>query len=120
MEALMASAILFAGVLTVITAIMGGQKKALEAHRQMDAALAAEELMGQLAAMNYSTLAGLPSTYPAGTFQAQIDPETVDHVLPGLGVRIRGTQLHIRIPPGLPGDPILAELDFFIPEPPPP
>ena len=120
MEALMASAILFAGVLTVITAIMGGQKKALEAHRQMDAALAAEELMGQLAAMDSATLFGLPDLLPAGPFEAELTVVTEDHVLPGLGVRIRGTHLHIRVPPLGTTNPLLAELDFFIPEPPPP
>ena len=115
----MASAILFAGVLAVMTAIMGGQKKAYEAHRQMDAALAAEKLMGQLASLDSATLFGLPQVIATGAFQAQFSPETVDHDLPGLGIRVRGIQLHIKIPPGLPGDPILAELDLFIPEPQP-
>ncbi len=115
----MASAILFAGVLAVITAIMGGQRQALEAHRQMDAALAAEELMGQLAALDAMTLSMLPQFISAGAFDAEITLETVDHDLPGLGVRVRGTQLHIRIPPPDTGDPLLAELDLFIPEPQP-
>ena len=115
----MASAILFAGVLAVITAIMGGQKKALEAHRQIDAVLAAEELMGQVAAMNYSMLNFAAGTTSAGAFQAQVAVETEDHDLPGLGVRVRGTHVHIRIPPGLPADPLLAELNLFIPEPQP-
>ncbi len=119
MEALMASAILFAGVLAVMTAIMGGQKKAFEAHRQMDAALAAEELMGQLAAMDYSMLSFLGGTMSAGPFEADVTPAPEDHDLPGLGVRVRGTRLHIRIPPTFTGDPILAELDLFIPEPQP-
>jgi len=120
MEALMASAILFAGVLAVITAIMGGQQKALEAHRRIDAALAADELMGQLAALDYSDLINIQDLVPAGPFDAEITREVEDHDLPGLGVIVRGTQLHIRIPPGLPGDPLLAELDLFISEPPRP
>ncbi len=117
MEALMASAILFAGVLAVITAIMGGQKKALEAHRQIDAALATEELMGQLATLHAADLLTLPPSIAAGPFQAQIDTQTMDHDLPGLGIRVRGTHVHIRIPPTFTGDPLLAELDLFIPEP---
>ncbi len=115
----MASAILFAGVLAVITAIMGGQRQALEAHRQMDAALAAEELMGQVASLDPLTLSLLPDLMPAGQFEAELIRAPVDHDLPGLGVRVRGTQLHIRIPPTYTGDPILAELDLFIPEPQP-
>lgn len=117
MEALMASAILFAGVLAVITAIMGGQHKALEAHRRMDAALAGEELMWQLATLDVSDLLTLPPTMAVGPFQAQIDAETEDHNLPGLGIRVRGTLVHIRIPPTFTGDPLLVELDLFIPEP---
>ncbi|MHC5048179.1 MAG: type IV pilus modification PilV family protein [Planctomycetota bacterium] len=46
MEALIASAILFAGVLAVISAITSGQQKAFEAEQQVMATLAAEELMG--------------------------------------------------------------------------
>ena len=112
MEALMASAILFAGVLAVITAIMGGQNKALEAHRRIDAALAADDLMGLLAAMDTETLPLLPAILPAGPldeFEAKLTLTTVDYDLPGLGVIVRGTHLHLRIPPGLPSDPILAE-----------
>ncbi|MCH7797620.1 MAG: hypothetical protein IID28_04125 [Planctomycetes bacterium] len=120
MEALMASAILFAGVLAVITAIMGGQHKALEAHRRMDAALAGEELMWQLAAMDTGTLLALPAILPAGPldeFDAELTLEPVDHDLPGPGVIVRGTHVHIRIPPAFTGDPLLVELDLFIPEP---
>ncbi len=115
----MASAILFAGVLAVITALMGGQKQAIEAHRQMDAALAADELMGQLAAMDYSTLIFIPSLLTAGPFDAEVTLTTENHDLPGLAVRVRGTQLHIRIPPISSSDPLLAELTLFIPEPQP-
>jgi len=121
MEALMASAILFAGVLAVITAIMGGQQKALEAHRRIDAALAADELMGQLATLDESMLLQLQQdTISAGAFEAELTVSTEDHDLPGLGIIVRGTQLHIRIPPTFTGDPLLAELDLFIPEPPAP
>ncbi len=60
MESLMASAMLFAGVLAVITAIMGGQKTAFEAQRRMEAALIAEELMGEISTRDYGNLASLP------------------------------------------------------------
>lgn len=115
----MASAILFAGVLAVISALMGGQRQALEAHRQMDAALAAEELMGQLASLDALTLSLLPDLMPAGPFQAELVRAPEDHDLPGLGIRVRGTRLQIRIPPSDSDDPLLAELTLFIPEPQP-
>lgn len=115
----MASAILFAGVLAVISALMGGQRQALEAHRQMDAALAAEELMGQVAALDYSMLSFAAGTTSAGPFEAEVTLAAEEHDLPGLGVRIRGTQMHIRIPPSYTSDPLLAELTLFIPEPQP-
>ena len=49
--------------------------------------------------------------------EAQGDQETIGHDLSDRGVIVRGTHVHIGIPPGLPGDPLLAELDLFIPEP---
>lgn len=57
MESLMASAMLFAGVLAVITAIMGGQQSAFEAQRRMEAALIVEELMGEISTTDYGNLA---------------------------------------------------------------
>ncbi len=120
MESLMASAMLFAGVLAVITAIMGGQKMAFEAQRRMEAALIAEELMGEISTMDYGNLASLPGSEPAGPFYAVTEKDILDEDLPGLGVRIRGTRIHVRIVPSLAEIGVtLAEAKLYIPEPQP-
>ena len=73
MESLIASAILFAGVLAVISAIMAGQRKAFEAERQVMATLAAEQLMGSIATSEYDSLSALwGGIKPAGEFQAMV------------------------------------------------
>jgi len=120
MESLIASAMLFAGVLAVITAIMGGQKSAFEAQRRMEAALLVEDLMGDISAMSYSSLASINLLEPAGPFYALTTRQVVDEDLPGLGVRIRGTQMHIRIvPSSVEMNVTLAEATLYIPEPQP-
>ncbi len=118
MESLMASAMLFAGVLAVITAIMGGQKRAFEAQRRMEAALVAEELMGDIATMDYAALASIPTIQPIGSFQALTTRTIVDEDLTGMGVRIHGSQMHVAIAASMSelASP-LAEFDFYIPEP---
>ena len=119
MESLMASAMLFAGVLAVITAIMGGQKRALEAQRRMEAALIVEELMGDIAVMDYADLGLLLAPMQtAGPFLALTTQQPVDENLPGLGVRVRGTQVQVRIVPSIAKiGVILAEANLYIPEP---
>jgi len=120
MESVMASAMLFAGVLAVITAIMGGQKRAFEAQRRMEAALLAEELMGDISTMSYSSLASVNALAPAGPFYALTTRQVFDEDLPGLGVRIRGTRMHIRIVPSTAEIGVtLAEAKLYIPEPQP-
>ena len=120
MESLMASAMLFAGVLAVITAIMGGQKMAFEAQRRMEAALIAEELMGEISTMDYDDLAFVPAWKPAGPFYAVTEKDILDEDLPGLGVRVRGTRMHVRIVPGIAEIGVtLAEAKLYIPEPQP-
>ncbi len=116
----MASAMLFAGVLAVITAIMGGQKRAFEAQRRMEAALIVEELMGQMSTMSYSGLASVNAVSQVGPFHALTTRQLLDEDLPGLGVRVRGTRMHVRIIPSLtePGV-TLAEAELYIPEPQP-
>ena len=120
MESLMASAMLFAGVLAVITAIMGGQKRAFEAQRRMEAALIAEELMGEIAAADYSDLISLPVMSAVGPFLALTTKQIVDEDLPGLSVRVHGTLMHVKIVPSVTEfGVILAEAELFVPEPQP-
>jgi len=118
MESLMASAMLFAGVLAVITAIMGGQKRAFEAQRRVEAALIVEELMGDIAITDYSDLSSLPPMRTAGPFLAITTQQPVDEDLPNLGVRVRGTQLQVRIVPNIAEIAVtLAEVNLYVPEP---
>jgi len=120
MESLMASAMLFAGVLAVITAIMGGQKRAFEAQRRMEASLIVEELMGEISTMGYGSLASANGLAPTGPFYALTTHQIVDEDLPGLSVRVHGTLMHVKIVPSLAEIGVtLAEAKLFIPEPQP-
>ncbi len=120
MEALMASAILFASVLAVISAIMAGQEEAIEAQRRMQAALAADDLMGQIATMDSAALDGLGSSQPAGSFLANISTATLNEDLPDLDIRVHGTHVHVQIVPSMAElGVVLAEADLFIPDPQP-
>ena len=110
----MASALLLVGVLAVITAIMGGWKSSLEAQRRMESALIAEELMGQIAAMDYADLSLLPLLQSIGQFSAITSVQPQDQDLPGLGVRVSGT--HVLVVVSHSGA-LLAEAELFIPEP---
>ncbi len=116
----MASAMLFAGVLAVITAIMGGQKRALEAQRRMEAALVAEELMGQAATLPYNDLNSIIAMEAVGPFYALTTRDVLNEDLPGLGVRVKGTLVHVKIVPSLAELGVtLAEAKLYIPEPQP-
>ncbi len=109
----MASAMLFAGVLAVITAIMGGQQRAFEAQRRITAALVAEELMGEIATLDQVALSMYPTSQMVGPYTAQTIKLQTGEDLPG-GVRVRGTRVHVMITqPGV----LLAEAELFIPEP---
>ena len=110
----MASALLLVGVLAVITAIMGGWKSSLEAQHRMEAALIAEELIGQIAAMDYGDLGSLPLLQTIGQFSAITSVQPQDQDLPGLGVRISGIQVRVMINHS---STVLAEAELFIPEP---
>src|SRR5262245_1838221 len=55
-EALMATGLLLVVVVAVSTAITAGQQQAYEAHQRIAASLAAEELMGRIAADDYASL----------------------------------------------------------------
>jgi hypothetical protein len=119
MESLIASAILFAGVLVVISAIMAGQRKAFEAEQQVMATLAAEELMGAIIADEYVNLAanwgGLKA---AGEFLAIVTIQSAEEDLSSLGVLVDGKNVEVKVFPGMTDTRIIVELNHFIPGPP--
>ena len=116
----MASAILFASVLAVISAIMAGQQEAIDAQRRMQAALAADDLMGKIATTAYNDLIGIAPMQPAGSFLALTNSNVVNEDPPGLGIRVHGTHVHVEIVPSMAElGVILAEADLFIPDPQP-
>ena len=117
MESLMASAILFAGVLAVISAVMTGQKQAFEAQRRLAATLIAEEIMSEVALTDYADLSGIPAVQPAGEFMAVVMVTTTDQELTNLGVRVKGSQIDIEIIPSITEYMVLARISHFIPEP---
>ncbi len=114
----MASAILFAGVLAVISAIMSGQKKAFEAEQQVVATLAAEELMGKITTDDYGQLeAHWMGLQTAGDFYAFIMISSVQEDLSDVGVVVRGKKANIKIYPSMTDMRVIVELEHFIPEP---
>ena len=116
----MASAILFAAVLAVISAIMTGQEEAIEAQRRMQAALVADDLMGVLATMTANEAMAFAEMTPAGPFLARTITSVENKDVPGMGVRVRGTRVLVDIVPSLAElSNILAEADLFIPDPQP-
>jgi len=118
MEALIASAILFAGVLAVISAIMSGQSKALEAEQQVMATLAAEELMGAIIADEYLDLAAnWGGLKPTGAFFAFVAIQDVDEDISDLGVVVSGKIVNIGVFPSTTDTRIIVELSHFIPAP---
>jgi Tfp pilus assembly protein PilV len=117
MEALIASAILFAGVLAVISAIMSGQQKAFEAEQQVLATLAAEELMGEVISGSYADLDDLPMFQPLGDKYALIFVTPTTEELPDLDVWVTGSTVQIQIVPSMTDLRPLVELLHFIPEP---
>lgn len=120
MESLLASAILFAGVLAVVSAIMTGQSQALDAQLRMEAAMTAEDLMAEIASMDYWDLDLLPPIQPAGKFLVLITRNTGHQEdLSDLGILVEGTLVHVQILPGTGESTILAQLELFIPEPQP-
>jgi type II secretory pathway pseudopilin PulG len=119
MESLIASAILFAGVLAVISAIMAGQRKAFEAEQQVMATLAAEELMGSIATSDYAQLESLwGGLKPAGDFQAAVAFGPDDKDLSDLGVLVSGQDVSVKVFRSMTDTRIIVELNHFIPGPP--
>ena len=99
----MASAILFASVLAVISAITSGQKKAFE---------------GAIVIHDYdlleSTWLGLK---PAGDFWAAVTFEDIEEDLSDLGVVVSGKEVKIEIIPSITEWRVILELSHFIPAP---
>ncbi len=56
LEALMASSILFAVVVAVISALTAGQQHALEAHQRIASTLAVDDLLGRISIVPYESL----------------------------------------------------------------
>jgi Tfp pilus assembly protein PilV len=118
MESLIASAILFAGVLAVISAITSGQKKAFEAEQQVVATLAAEELMGAIIADDYYTVQSSWEGYRLiEGFLAIIDVADHTEDLVDVGVVLHGQTVNLKICPSMTDMRVIVELEHFIPEP---
>ena len=131
LEALMAAGLLLVVVVAVISAITAGQQNAYEAHQRIAGALAAEELMGRVAAEDYSHLSNWDGHVEAvgalTDMGGQAMPITMQMVgrdvrvtlgmetIAGLNVRVRGKTVTVRAfnKQGR----ILANISRFIPEP---
>ncbi|MEE8458960.1 MAG: hypothetical protein V3S08_03755, partial [Phycisphaerales bacterium] len=80
----------------------------------MEAALIAEELMGQIAASEYADLGVAFPPQTVGQFLITRFTQQRSEDLPGLGVRVLGTQVRVTV---LHSGTVLAEAELFIPEP---
>lgn len=127
----MASAILFAVVVSVTQAITAGQQHAHEAQQRIAATLAAEELMGRLSSVPYADLptwngftqavgamtdvAGqaMPDSFAA--VGRRVSVRTSLQTVPGVDIRVRGRT--VRIQAFDRDNRTLCDLQQFIPEP---
>ena len=108
----MASVILFVIVLALTSAVTSGQQNAFEAHQRIAAALAAEDLMGQLAHVSPSSITTWNGySDPVGTL-SRMDglalPDTMQmigrdvtvvatlHTVPGIDVKVAGWTITVR------------------------
>ena len=118
MEALMAAAILLAGVLAVFSAISVGQEQALQTQQRMVATFAADELMGRIMRDDYGLLEdNWVGFHPAGEFLASVGITDTTENLPG-GLQIRGRLVSIQVLVSLADPTVLSDLSLFIAEPP--
>ena len=131
LEAMTASAILFAVVVSVISTITAGQQHSYVASTQVAASLAAEDLLDRLVSMSYGDLAGWNGHVEAvGTmknadgqsmgprYQAVGRSATMTTVLKStgvVGVRVRGKEILVRAFDA--ADRTLAEFTRFVAEP---
>jgi len=130
-EALMATGILLAIVVSVISAITAGQQNAYEAHERSAGAPAAEELMGRLVTESYSKLAkwnGFRESVGQLTdVKGQSMPDSFDmvgrevtvtsglQVINDLSVKVQGRSITVRSFNAY--DRTLAQINRFFPEP---
>ena len=123
MESLMAAAILFAGVLAIVTAVSAGQKKAFEAEIQVAAVLVAEDLMGQITAGGYDAIAAGYWAFesdvvdtPLGELEYTVFSLPSDKSLAGLGILIHGYDVTTYVSEKSTGRQLL-QMNRFVPEP---
>jgi len=131
LEALMASGILLAVVVSVTAAITAGQQHAWEAQQRIAATLAVEELLGRIVISEYDTLPGYDGFTEAVGAMVDMDnqpmPEVFDSIgrdvtvittmqeMEDLGVRVRGREIQVRAFDS--SGRTLAEITTFVPEP---
>ena len=129
----MASAILFAVVMAVTSAVTAGQQQAYDAHQRIAGALAAEALIGRITIGDYDTLLAWNGyTEPVGamsdaagdslpgTFRMvgrSVRVTTTMQTIDSLGVNVRGRT--VRVEAFNAKNRILAEIAQFVPEPQP-
>jgi len=97
MESLMASAILAGAVVTVIYAITAGQQHAYQAKEQIEASLAAQEVMAQIIKRNYTDIPSWPWLTSVGGFNILFTPASSDQDVAGIGVRVNGTIVKLKV-----------------------
>jgi len=127
----MASSILFAIVVAVITAITAGQQHALEAHQRIAGTLAADELLGRLSILSYASIPAWDG-YAEGVGEMidvkddpfpnafimlgrNVDITTSIRELGKIGINIRGRTITVRAVDE--SGRVIAEISRFIPEP---
>ncbi len=130
-EAVMASGILFLIVVAVTSAVTSGQHHAYEARNRIAATLAAEDLMGRLAAVDYEDLrvwdgnvetagtltdaagALLPPSMNQGGRSVSVEDTLLE--VTELGIRLRGRLVAVQVFDA--DGRTLSELSRFVPEP---
>jgi type II secretory pathway pseudopilin PulG len=122
LEALMAAAILFAGMLAVMSAIMTGQQNVFEAEFQLRGTVLAEEKMQNILKGDYYGIQPSYDELPwnSGTLARIVNVETHLKDFAGLGVLVNGKDVTVTVGYLAPADEnlrTLAELKAFIPEP---
>lgn len=122
-EALLAAGILAGAVVVVTWAVTAGQQQALYAKVQISAAMAAEDLMGQILVNNYDDLEWDWNGHyeqissPRGTLTVDVTVANMLKDLPGLDVRVDGLDVAITVSDEQ--GRLIAQTCQFIPDPTP-
>lgn len=127
----MASGILLGVVVSVTAAITAGQQHSYEAQQRIAGTLAAEELIGRIVSVEYTTLPswdghienvgsmvdmnGQPMPDIFGAVGREVQVTTTVRELKDLGVKIEGRDVQVRAFDST--DRTLAELTTFVPKP---